>query len=421
MKRSIFAVAIALCAATACQKHDKAKPADKAVATDAGAGSGAAQPPGGPKIEPPMPVAAPPADAVKTASGLTYKTITEGTGPVPGKNDRVTIHYTGWRTTGETFYTTRTKGQPVPTDLWNVAPGFSEALTLMKQGGKAMFWIPPALAFRGHAMGQPETLVFEVELVSIEPGPAVPDDVAAAPADAKKTAKGVAMKTLTKGTGAEKPRSFDVVTIKYTAWDKTGHMFDSTEVRRQPHQTPLNRESAGVEDAVTQMVVGEKVRAWIPHAMLKQTPLTPEGDATYDIELLAIEKQPEPPAVPKDVAKPPADAKKTEKGTFYKVLKKGTGKEHPAATSNVKVHYTGWTTDGRMFDSSVTRGQPAEFPLNGVIAGWTDGLQTMVVGEKTRFWIPEELAYKGQPGRPAGMLVFDVELLEIKPPDASPQ
>ena len=66
------------------------------------------------------------------------------------------------------------------------------------------------------------------------------------------------------------------------------------------------------------------------------------------------------------------------------------------ARSQVTVHYTGWTTDGKMFDSSVARGEPATFPLDGVIPGWTEGVQLMVEGEKTRFWIPETLAYKGQ-------------------------
>jgi len=66
-----------------------------------------------------------------------------------------------------------------------------------------------------------------------------------------------------------------------------------------------------------------------------------------------------------------------------------------------------------MFDSSVASGQPAEFSLNRVIRGWTEGLQLMVEGEKRRFWIPEDLAYQGQPGQPAGMLVFDVELIRI--------
>lgn len=111
---------------------------------------------------------------------------------------------------------------------------------------------------------------------------------------------------------------------------------------------------------------------------------------------------------------PPADALKTATGLMSKVLKTGTGKDHPTATSAVTVHYSGWTTDGKMFDSSVQRGQPATFPLNRVIAGWTEGVQLMVVGEKRRFWIPEELAYKGMAGAPQGMLIFDVELLSIQ-------
>jgi peptidylprolyl isomerase len=98
------------------------------------------------------------------------------------------------------------------------------------------------------------------------------------------------------------------------------------------------------------------------------------------------------------------------------VLQKGKGTRHPTATDRVKVHYSGWTTDGKMFDSSVTRGEPITFGLNGVIKGWTEGVQLMVEGEKTRFWIPANLAYgdNPRPGAPAGMLVFDIELLEIQ-------
>lgn len=119
---------------------------------------------------------------------------------------------------------------------------------------------------------------------------------------------------------------------------------------------------------------------------------------------------------PADVAAVPADATRTASGLASRVLRPGTGTEHPTGTSRVRVHYTGWTTDGRMFDSSVTRGEPAEFPLNGVIAGWTEGVQLMVVGEQRRFWIPGALAYGDtprRPGMPSGMLVFDVELLAI--------
>ena len=96
-----------------------------------------------------------------------------------------------------------------------------------------------------------------------------------------------------------------------------------------------------------------------------------------------------------------------------KVVTPGKGKAHPTGTSEVTVHYTGWTIDGKMFDSSVTRGEPSTFPLNQVIKGWTEGVQLMVEGEKTRFWIPEPLAYGGRRA-PFGLLVFDVELIKIR-------
>jgi hypothetical protein len=121
-----------------------------------------------------------------------------------------------------------------------------------------------------------------------------------------------------------------------------------------------------------------------------------------------------PPPPPVDVAAPPPSATRTSSGLAYKVLATGAGKARPTATSSVVVHYTGWTTDGKMFDSSVQREQPAAFRLDQVIKGWTEGVALMVKGEKTRFWIPEELAYKGMPGAPQGMLVFEVELLDIK-------
>jgi FKBP-type peptidyl-prolyl cis-trans isomerase len=116
---------------------------------------------------------------------------------------------------------------------------------------------------------------------------------------------------------------------------------------------------------------------------------------------------------PADVSAPPADAVRTPSGLASKVLKPGTGTRHPRPSSEVTVHYTGWTTDGKMFDSSVAKGEPATFALDQVIPGWTEGVQMMVEGEKRRFWIPESLAYKGAPGAPQGMLVFDVELIRI--------
>lgn len=121
-------------------------------------------------------------------------------------------------------------------------------------------------------------------------------------------------------------------------------------------------------------------------------------------------------AAPPDVAAPPADALRTPSGLASKVLQVGLGSIHPGPRSTVTVIYTGWTTDGHMFDSSTLQGHPATFRVNQVIPGWTEGLQLMVVGEKRRFWIPASLAYGDhpEPGFPAGMLVFDVELVDLR-------
>jgi FKBP-type peptidyl-prolyl cis-trans isomerase len=123
---------------------------------------------------------------------------------------------------------------------------------------------------------------------------------------------------------------------------------------------------------------------------------------------------PDAPPVPDDVSASPADAESTASGLATKVLRPGTSDERPAANDTVEVHYSGWTTDGELFDSSVIRGESISFGLRQVIAGWTEGVQLMSVGESRRLWIPEELAYQGRPGSPAGMLVFDVELISIR-------
>jgi len=106
----------------------------------------------------------------------------------------------------------------------------------------------------------------------------------------------------------------------------------------------------------------------------------------------------------------------TESGLQYKVITEGTGAK-PSASDVVTVHYTGTLLDGTKFDSSVDRGEPAQFSVGGVIPGWTEGLQLMPVGSKYTLWIPAELAYGMQPPSPTipqnAMLVFEVELLEI--------
>ena len=236
---------------------------------------------------------------------------------------------------------------------------------------------------------------------------AAPPDVAAPPADAAKTASGLATKVITPGKGADHPGKDDVVTIHYSGWKTDGTMFDSSVTRGKPSSFPVGRVIAGFSEGLQLMVPGEKRRLWIPEALAYKGAREPKGMLVFDIQLIDI-----PTRAPADVKAPPADAKKTASGLAYQVLQQGVGGRHPRATSEVTVNYTGWTTDGKMFDSSVVRGQPMTFAVDGVIAGWTEGLQLMVEGEKARFWIPEKLAYEGKKP-PYGMLVFDVELIKI--------
>lgn len=238
-----------------------------------------------------------------------------------------------------------------------------------------------------------------------------PQDVAAPPATAKKTTSGLASRVLEPGTGKKHPTAKDIVKVNYTGWTTDGRMFDSN-VGDAPLTFPLNQVIAGWTEGLQLMVVGEKRRLWIPEKLAYQGKAgMPAGMLVFDVELLDIL---EAPKTPVDVAAAPTDANKCASGLKYKVLRPGTGKVHPKPTSVVTVNYSGWTTDGKCFDNSYQRGEPISFALNQVISGWTEGLQLMVEGEKARFWIPEEMAYKGQRGAPQGLLVFDVELLEIQ-------
>jgi FKBP-type peptidyl-prolyl cis-trans isomerase len=404
-------LALILLAGTALACADSSAPTGEAPAGETPAAPAAA--PG--DLPAPPDVAAPPADAERAPNGLASKVLKKGTGTVhPEPQDTVKVHYTGWTTDGKMFDSSVKRGTPASFALDRVIPGWTQGLQLMVEGESRRFWIPEELAYKGQP-GRPQgMLVFDVELLEIKPGPKpipAPADVAAPPADAAKTPSGLATKVLQKGTGKVHPQADDRVKVHYTGWTTDGKMFDSSVVRGAPATFGLNQVIAGWTEGLQLMVEGETRRLWIPENLAYQgRPGKPQGMLVFDVELLDIVEKPE---TPKDVKAPPKDAQKTPSGLASKVLQKGTGTVHPGPESIVEVHYTGWTTDGKMFDSSITRGQPARFPLNGVIAGWTEGVQLMVEGEKRRFWIPEELAYKGKPGAPQGMLVFDVELLKI--------
>ena len=250
--------------------------------------------------------------------------------------------------------------------------------------------------------------------------PPAPPDVAAPPADAAKSQSGLASKVLSKGKGAAHPGPHDKVTITFTAWTPEGEVVASSIPDGEPWRLVMGDAIKGLSEGLLLMTKGEKRRLWIPAALAaagRPKRRGPAGPCVFDVELVDFVKTPDPIPVPEDVDAAPSDAKRTRSGLAYRFLKRGKGKDHPAADSTVEVHYSGWTPDGRLFDSSVQRGQPTRFPLTGVIKGWTEGVQLMVVGDKARFWIPGALAYGDTPsstGAPTGPLVFDIELLSIR-------
>lgn len=212
------------------------------------------------------------------------------------------------------------------------------------------------------------------------------------------------------------PDAFDEVTVDYTGWTTDGKMFDSSVTRGQKATFPLNMVIKGWTEGLQLMVVGESRRFWIPQALAYRGQAgRPAGMLVFDVELHSFKGKPKPPSTPEDVGAVPSDAEVTASGLAHRMLKQGRGTLRPVGAERVTVHYSGWTTDGKLFDSSITRGDTITFPLTQVIKGWTEGLQLMVEGESRRFWIPAELAYgtSPPPGAPAGMLVFDVELFKI--------
>lgn len=415
MTRVAMVLGLGLALVAACQKSDEKKNDVTAAKT------AEAKRPITPQVEAPLDIKTPPADAVRTPSGLIYKTlVANASGQAPKRNDTVMIKYTGWRqSSGETFFSNKDADQAMPLNLSSTAAGFTEGMQQVKKGERAMLWLPPSIGLKEQPKdGKAETLVYEVEVVDIQEAPPVPPDVAGPPATAKQTKSGIKYETVRPGTGKEKGTIADDLTFNYTAWNAEGRMIETTEMKKRPVSSPVYRQPAPIAEILTQMTGGERVRFWVDAEKMKKPQVGPAmGQLCYEVDLVTIAKAKNPPPpTPPDVAKPPADAKKSDKGIFYKVLKAGKGGPKPTPGDSVKVHYTGWTVDGRMFDSSVIKGEPAEFNLRGVIAGWTEGIPLMSVGDKFRFWIPDHMAYKGQPDRPQGMLVFDVELLEIKPP-----
>lgn len=346
----------------------------------------------------------------KTASGLEWGVLKKGgDGAKPVDGDNVEVHYTGWLTNGTKFDSSRDRGTTTKFGVNQVIAGWTEGLKLMTPGTRCKFVIPGNLAYG--PQGRPPkipanaTLVFDVELVSVV---SMPKLRPANPEKQKVLGNGVMVEPLKVGTGAQIGAD-DVVSLKYAIWDKTGRLLDCTQRSGRNFSGKLDALNwTFLKSVVSSMKVGGIVRAEVPNALVEQT----QSDSVWELELVSVKqiKMPKFRQLAKD------KVVTTQSGLQYEVIEQGEG-DSPKKFNTVSANYTGWLTDGTMFDSSHARGEPSEFPLGRVIAGWTEGLQLMKPGASFLFQIPPELGYGAkQSGKiPANStLIFLVELVAVK-------
>ena len=240
-----------------------------------------------------------------------------------------------------------------------------------------------------------------------------PPDVAAPPKDATTLPSGLASKVLQPGTGTAKPAADRHRSPCITrAGPPTGRCSTARVARNAPNTFPLDRVIKGWGEGVQLMIAGEKRRLWIPQTLAyKGQAGRPAGMLVFDIELLELRAAAHRAAARRRGGRPPTRSARRPAWP--------TRCSRPAPAPSIRGREPRHRALLRLADQRQAVRQLGDarrarhFGLGDVIPGWTEGVQLMVVGEKTRFWIPEGLAYKGQSGVPRGMLVFDVELIAI--------
>jgi len=367
-----------------------------------------------------------PADTeiVMTASGLKYSVLKPGDGVgKPRTGDVVKVHYTGWTPDGKKFDSSHDRNEFFYVELGRgkVIKGWDEGIALMSMGERIKLTIPPELGYgpKGFPPKIPanSTLIFEVELVDF-----AWVFQALAPDAKKTTASGIGYQIVKAGSGTS-PKVADVVEFRYAAWKPDGELQEFSEFFQQSRGMPTSKNlcvpiaevrSAFLQEALTLTPAGGSTRIEVPASVCWPDRLPPGVKAdsviSWHIEVTKILE------VPQFVMPDPAKLVKTPSGLAYEVIKEGTGKQ-PGPASRVKVHYAGWLADGRPFDSSFGRGEPATFAIGQVVKGWIEGLQLMKEGAIYRFVVPPELGY-GAAGSPPAIpanatLVFYLELISI--------
>jgi peptidylprolyl isomerase len=362
---------------------------------------------------------------VKTASGLEYTITVKGNGKKAAPGDKVVVHYTGKLTNDTVFDSSLKRGEPFTFKLGagQVIKGWDEAFQILQVGDKATIKFGPDLGYGAREMGSipaNSTLIFDVELLDVIEGVKPWDGKGK---DTITTASGLKYIKFNENKEGKLAAAGTKVSVHYSGYLTDGKMFDSSVDRGKPLtglKVGAGMVIKGWDEGIALLRKGEKAKFIIPYTLAYgeqgRPPMIPaKADLIFDVEIVEVEDI----VAPKQFDITGKEAKKTASGlTYYEVHLSGNPVQAQAG-KHVRVHYTGYLTSGKMFDSSVERGEPIEFPLGQgrVIPGWEEGIALMHVGDKMRLVIPYYLAY-GEQGRPPVIpekadLIFDVELVEV--------
>jgi len=246
-----------------------------------------------PDEKPPADVAQPPKDAHRSRSGLSWKILRPGRGPERAeRNDCVSALYTIWKRDGSVLGSSRTWSQSGKTCLRAMIPGMAEAVKGMAPGEQRRIWIPARLGYDDDDdKARATDLTVDFELIEIQKAPPVPVDLKSPPASATKLPSGVSYRRIKKGSGTEHPSSKTQMLLDFSGWTLNGDLIESTVMAGHPASYELISAMRGWRDVLQLMVVGDKVRIWIPAALAfgdKPRRGQPKGDLVYDLELLAL-------------------------------------------------------------------------------------------------------------------------------------
>jgi peptidylprolyl isomerase len=354
-----------------------------------------------------------------TSSGLQIKFLQYYPKNTAAKSGcRVSVNYVGKLLNDTVFDSSYKRGKAFSFVLGegSVIKGWEEGIAYMHEGDSAILTIPPELGYGATAKGTipaNSTLVFNVVLEKVS----VPFDTKGK--DTVKTASGLEYIVVSKGRGIKVDSGMNV-TVHYTGYFEDGSIFDSSVERDEPISIPIGTGKVikGWDEGITYLSVGDKARLFIPYGLAygeaARGPIPAKSNLIFDVEIIKAEKIVS--ALPYDVKG--KDTIITASGLKYIKVQESTGKQ-AVKGNTVKVHYTGYFTNGKMFDSSVERGEAFEFELGAgkVIKGWDEGIALLKVGEKARLIVPYTLGYGVNdfydiPGK--STLIFDVELLDAK-------